>query len=291
MESEGIVRTRFELPVAMYRRVGSAAAALAMSVATLTAVGEGPRPPNFVLILTDDQGWSQLSEAMDPDLPAARSNYLETPNLTRLARQGIRFSSGYSPAPLGAIDHTSGPPHFIDDDDPKRTPSVTREAIRFMREQVAADRPFAVQASYYAVHLSVVCRQETLEKFKVKGPPDRGYSEAWAAMLAELDAGVGQLLDAVEDLGIAGNTYVIFTSDNGGRGTVPGGDPARPAPNHPLTGAKHSLFEGGIRVPFIVCGADPSEEGRDIAPDDPARADRLQALLLAHLEEIRDGSE
>jgi arylsulfatase A-like enzyme len=256
-----------------------------------------------------------------------------------------------------------------------------------MREQVAADRPFSVQASYYAVHLSVVCRQETLEKFKAKGPPDRGYSQAWAAMLAELDAGVGQLLDAVEDLGIAGNTYVIFTSDNGGRGTVPGGDPARPAPNHPLTGAKHSLFEGGIRVPFIVCGpglaagavcrqpvagydllptvhdlaggraplpaeidgvslrplfedpaggkiepperplffhrpgkqvsairhgshkliltwgrdgsiasralydlgADPTEEGRDIAPDDPARANRLQALLLAHLEAVNAG--
>jgi arylsulfatase A-like enzyme len=463
------VRSAFELLMAIARRFGSTAAALVVSVATLTAVGAGPRPspPNFLLILTDDQGWSQLSEAMDPELPAARSDYLETPNLTRLARQGIRFTSGYSPAPLctptrrsilcgttaarsgtefksawvpadhltipralkradpryrcghfgkwgelmistpeqcgydvsdgetgndtggmpatlGAADHTSGPPHFIDDRDPKRTPSVTREAIRFMREQVAADRPFSVQASYYATHLSVVCRQETLEKFQAKGPPDRGYSQAWAAMLAELDAGVGQLLDALEDLGVAGNTYVIFMADNGGRGTVPGGDPARPGPNHPLSGAKHSLFEGGIRVPFIVRGPglaagaicrqpvagydllptlydlaggreslpaaidgvslrpllgdpagvtleppdrplffhrpgkrvsavrrgshkliltwaadgsvasralyelepNPIEEGRDITADDPARADRLQSLLLAHLEAV-----
>ena len=50
--------------------------------------------PNIVLILTDDQGWSQLSEAMDPRIPNSRSAYLETPNMTRLAHEGMRFTSG-----------------------------------------------------------------------------------------------------------------------------------------------------------------------------------------------------
>ncbi len=57
-------------------------------------------PPNIVLILTDDHGWSQLSHAMDPRVPESRSTYLETPSMSRLAREGMRFTSGYSPAPL-----------------------------------------------------------------------------------------------------------------------------------------------------------------------------------------------
>ena len=56
--------------------------------------------PNILLILTDDQGWSQMSGPMDPQIPESRSAYLETPNMDRLAREGIRFVSGYSPAPL-----------------------------------------------------------------------------------------------------------------------------------------------------------------------------------------------
>ena len=56
--------------------------------------------PNIILILTDDQGWSQVSTPMDPRVPQSRSTYLETPNMSRLAREGMRFTSGYSPAPL-----------------------------------------------------------------------------------------------------------------------------------------------------------------------------------------------
>ena len=56
--------------------------------------------PNIILILTDDQGWSQLSEPMDPTVPNASSDYLETPNMDRFANGGIRFTSGYSPAAI-----------------------------------------------------------------------------------------------------------------------------------------------------------------------------------------------
>lgn len=279
-----------------------------------------------------------MSAAMDPQVPEARSDYLETPNMARLMAEGMRFTSGYSPAPLctptrrsilcgttaarsgsefksswvpashltipNALKavhsryrcahfgkwgeqmistpeqcgydlsdgmtgnatggtpsslgikggHGDGPPHFVDNEDPKRTTSVTDEAIRFMTQESQANHPFFVQVSYYAVHLSVVARQETIDKYQAKGLPDRGYSPAWAAMMDELDSNLGRMLAAIDDLGIQQSTYVVFTSDNGGRETVPGGDSSRQATNYPLTGAKHSLFEGGIRVPLIVRG-------------------------------------
>jgi arylsulfatase A-like enzyme len=300
--------------------------------------GDSRRAPNIVLILADDQGWSQRSHLADQRVPDSKSGYLETPNMDRLAKEGLRFTSGYSPAPLctptrrsilcGACTarcgsefksawvpaehmtipkalklanpvyrcahfgkwgeqmistpeecgydasdgmtgnitggmpaslgvqggHEAGPPHFLDNDDAKRTRTVTGRAIGFMREQSQAGKPFYVQISYYATHLSVVCKEETLAKYVKKGVPDRGYTPAWAAMMEELDQGVGRVLDALKELGIDDETYVILTADNGGRGTVPGGDEKRTATNHPLTGAKHSLYEGGIRVPLLARG-------------------------------------
>lgn len=294
--------------------------------------------PNIILILTDDHGWSQTSFKADPRIGESHSQYLETPNMARLAKSGMRFTSGYSPAPLctptrrsilcgsssarcgsefvskwipsdhmtipkalkaadpdyrcahfgkwgeqmistpeecgyDASDgmtgnntggmpkslgikggHNDGPPHFINNEDPKLTRSVTARAVDFMKQQSSAGKPFYIQVSYYAQHLSVVCTEELLEKYQKKGTPDRGYPPAWAAMMEDLDDGVGRILDAIEHLGIADNTYVFFTADNGGRGTVPGGNTKRTAPNFPLTGAKHSLEEGGIRVPFLASG-------------------------------------
>jgi arylsulfatase A len=57
-------------------------------------------PPNFLFILSDDHGWSGTSVAMDPSNPDSKSDYIETPNLERLAARGMRFSNAYSPAAM-----------------------------------------------------------------------------------------------------------------------------------------------------------------------------------------------
>lgn len=284
--------------------------------------------PNIILILTDDQGWSQRSGLMDPENPKSGSSYLHTPAMDRIAEEGMRFTGGYSPAPLctptrrsilcgtsaarsgsefeskwvpadhltlpralkqanpeyrcahfgkwgekmisspkecgydvsdghtgnvtGGMADKMQPAHIVED--PKRTGSVTDRSIEFIRNQTKAGKPFYAQVSYYAVHLRTELLQTSLEKYQKKGAPDRAYSQGWAGMLEELDSGIGRLLDELDALGISNNTYVVFTTDNGGRGTVPGGDPKSPAPNVPLSGAKHSLLEGGIRVPLMVRG-------------------------------------
>ncbi|MFM7869166.1 MAG: sulfatase, partial [Planctomycetaceae bacterium] len=55
--------------------------------------------PNIILMMADDQGWNGTSVAMHPDIPGSRGEIWHTPNLERLAAQGMRFSAGYSPAP------------------------------------------------------------------------------------------------------------------------------------------------------------------------------------------------
>lgn len=64
-----------------------------------TSLLANERSPNIVLILTDDQGWSQVSKPMDPRIAESCSSYLETPNIDRLACEGLRFTNGYAPAP------------------------------------------------------------------------------------------------------------------------------------------------------------------------------------------------
>ena len=60
---------------------------------------DGGRLPNFVVVLTDDQGWGTTSIPLDPSVPDSRSDFFRTPNLERLASQGLRFTQAYAAHP------------------------------------------------------------------------------------------------------------------------------------------------------------------------------------------------
>lgn len=318
--------------------------------------------PNIIFILADDQGWGDLSSPMDPAVPESSSTYFSTPNMDRLAADGMRFPNGYAPAPICTptrrsiqfgmtparqrgtdfISDTFTPKGHLSipqalkqanpryscahfgkwgevmsgtwkknpqiagydesdpdseanpsamgydesdgltgngtgtfyhpgyrpkdayrnnicepDPDPKRTFSVTGRAISFMERQVQEKRPFYLQVSYYAIHDALQARQETIDKYANKGPIPRVMYAGIAPMLEDMDDGIGQLVAAIDKLGIRDNTYIFISSDNGGANAVrPAVDPEKKLPtrNYPLRQHKQWVYEGGIRVPFIARG-------------------------------------
>jgi arylsulfatase A len=64
------------------------------------AISFGASQPNIIFMLSDDQGWTETSVQMHPDIPNSKSEVVETPNLVKLASQSMRFSQAYSPAPV-----------------------------------------------------------------------------------------------------------------------------------------------------------------------------------------------
>ncbi|MFO0849819.1 MAG: sulfatase-like hydrolase/transferase [Gemmataceae bacterium] len=130
------------------------------------------------------------------------------------------------------------------------TDRLTDEAVRFITAK--KDKPFFLYLSHYAPHTPMRAKPELVAKYK-PGPHGTQGHPTYAAMLESLDAGVGRVLQTLDDLKLADNTLVIFTSDNGGLATLEG-MPQAPTFNGPLREGKGYLYEGGIRVPLIVRG-------------------------------------
>jgi arylsulfatase len=115
---------------------------------------------------------------------------------------------------------------------------ITRRTVAFMERQSQARKAFFAYATLTQPHLP------TLPNPTFAGKTGNGD---WADMLAEMDANVGQMLDAVDRLGIRDNTIVIFASDNGPEFVRPYDGWAGP-----WRGQYFTAWEGGIRVPFMI---------------------------------------
>jgi len=171
-------------------------------------------------------------------------------------------------APYGNPRLVEGPPgEYLTD-------RLTEEAIQLLRQN--GDQPFFMYLAHYAVHIPIQSPPDLVKKYEAKAKA-RGFEQKsdfevgermptvrwqnlhvrrrlrqsdpkYAAMIENLDANIGRLLDALETLGLKDNTIVIFTSDNGGLSTAEGS----PTCNYPLAEGKGWMQEGGVREPCVI---------------------------------------
>ncbi len=154
------------------------------------------------------------------------------------------------------------------------TTRLTDEAIELVGKMEA---PFLMHLAYYSVHTPLQAPPERVAERRAAGVKSAKY----AAMVEALDHEVGRLLAALAEAGLAEDTVVIFTSDNGGHMPVTNQDILR--------GYKGTLDEGGIRVPWIVRWPGHIHPGVDHAP--VHHVDLLPTLLTLAGAEQRGSAE
>jgi len=305
-----------------------------LSIAGVANRAQAAERPNIIFILADDLGYT--------DVACYGSRYYETPNIDRLAAQGMRFTDAYTCGPncqptraalmsgqygprtgiytVGSIDRfdwrsrplrpvdnvvqlpldkitiaqslkqagyatgmfgkwhlgQKGPhhparrgfdeaivsmgQHFNFVTNPKveyksgtyLADFLTDRAVDFIHRH--KDRPFFLYLPHFAVHAPHHAKEELIAHFRGKPGVGGHKNPTYAAMIASVDESVGKIVSTLDELKLADNTLVIFSSDNGGIGGYvrDGLKQGEITDNAPLRSGKGSLREGGIRVPLIA---------------------------------------
>ncbi len=121
------------------------------------------------------------------------------------------------------------------------TDLLADETIRWIKSR---KKPFFVYLAFNAPHTPLQAPEVAIAKYKyIKNSNRRIY----AAMVDVMDQAIGRVVQAVDDTGFRDNTLIVFVSDNGGAIRRGGAD------NQPWRAGKSSLYEGGVRVPGLVC--------------------------------------
>ena len=181
--------------------------------------------------------YSPLQQGFDVDLP-------HTPG------PGPGGATGYF-APWAFWKNKGKPGQHIED-------RMAEEAVKFMRE--SKDQPFFLNYWAFSVHSPWMSKVDYADEAALRVDPKSGQrNPMYAGMVRSLDDAVGRITAALEELKLADNTIIIFTSDNGGWHNAPEKAPKNPAyakipatSNAPFRSGKASIYEGGTHVPLIV---------------------------------------
>ncbi|MFO1192075.1 MAG: sulfatase-like hydrolase/transferase [Rhodoferax sp.] len=122
------------------------------------------------------------------------------------------------------------------------TDYFTDEAVNVIRAN--RNRPFLLYLAHWGIHSPL---QATKEDYDALPQITDHRRRVYAAMVRSVDRSVGRVMAALREQGLADNTIVIFTSDNGAPGYI-----GIPEVNQPYRGWKITLFEGGLRVPYVA---------------------------------------
>lgn len=151
----------------------------------------------------------------------------------------------------------------------KNVPSITAKSddeyltVRIMDEvlnfvDTLDERPFFLYYAPYAVHTPIQPIKSLQQKYDDKSAWNGQHNSAYATMVENLDMQIGRLLQKLTEKGYLENTFILFTSDNGGVFRI--------TKQWPLRAGKGSYYEGGIRVPMIASWKGEIEGGTTSVP-------------------------
>lgn len=291
---------------AMGMRFTEAHAANPLCSPTRASIMTGKYPARLKLTAPTGHLPTELEEPTIPDSAPPGQQFLMPPSRTQLPEGEYTLAqalkdAGYSTGFIGkwhlgrepywpdkhgfdvniAGAHNPGPPSYFSpydietiEDGPEGeylSDRVSEEAIQYI--EAHQEDPFFLCLWHFAVHSPWNAKLEDMEDYFGKVDP-RGeqHNPLIAGMHANVDKNLGRILDRLEELGIADNTLIIFSSDNGQLREVPGKEGAQRnntplrggdhiTSNAPLRGGKAEIWEGGTRVPLIMVWPDQIAPG------------------------------